>query len=92
MHILVRSIVDVNASYSQLNIHKRFYSALALHDLVKEVPLHVVCKKYGCCRGVLQTLQQSAATYAGKPTKQMDYNGLWKIMIYSDCQNFPVDK
>lgn len=50
----------------QCNIHKRFYSALALHDLVKEVPLSTVCKKYGCCRGVLQTLQQSAATYAGK--------------------------
>ncbi|KMQ92613.1 dna polymerase theta-like protein [Lasius niger] len=52
-----------------LNIHKRFYSALALHDLVKEVPLHVVCKKYGCCRGVLQTLQQSASTYAGMVTQ-----------------------
>ncbi|XP_012529717.2 DNA polymerase theta [Monomorium pharaonis] len=60
-----------------LNIHKRFYSALALHDLVKEVPLHVVCKKYGCCRGVLQTLQQSAATYAGMVTqfcKQLGWN------------------
>ncbi|XP_029175852.1 DNA polymerase theta [Nylanderia fulva] len=52
-----------------LNIHRRFYSALALHDLVKEVPLHVVCKKYGCCRGVLQTLQQSASTYAGMVTQ-----------------------
>ncbi|XP_071632237.1 DNA polymerase theta isoform X1 [Temnothorax longispinosus] len=52
-----------------LNIHRRFYSALALHDLVKEMPLHAVCKKYGCCRGVLQTLQQSAATYAGMVTQ-----------------------
>ncbi|XP_067215522.1 DNA polymerase theta isoform X2 [Linepithema humile] len=52
-----------------LNIHRRFYSALALHDLVKEVPLNAVCKKYGCCRGVLQSLQQSAATYAGMVTQ-----------------------
>lgn len=57
---------------SQLNIHRRFYSALALHDLVKEVPLYRVCKKYGCCRGVLQTLQQSAATYAGKLNKDSE--------------------
>ncbi|XP_032671376.1 DNA polymerase theta isoform X2 [Odontomachus brunneus] len=52
-----------------LNIHKRFYSALALHELVNEVPLNVVCKKYDCCRGVLQTLQQSSATYAGMVTQ-----------------------
>ncbi|XP_018400080.1 PREDICTED: DNA polymerase theta [Cyphomyrmex costatus] len=62
----IRGIVKFGKS---LNIHRRFYSALALHDLVKEVPLHVVCKKYGCCRGVLQTLQQSAATYAGMVTQ-----------------------
>ncbi|XP_017766865.1 PREDICTED: DNA polymerase theta-like [Eufriesea mexicana] len=52
-----------------LNIHKRFYTALALHDLVREVPLNTVCKKYGCCRGVLQTLQQSASTFAGMVTQ-----------------------
>ncbi|XP_076278096.1 DNA polymerase theta [Lasioglossum baleicum] len=52
-----------------LSIHKRFYTALALHDLVREVPLNVVCKKYGCCRGVLQSLQQSAATFAGMVTQ-----------------------
>ncbi|XP_043595515.1 DNA polymerase theta isoform X2 [Bombus pyrosoma] len=52
-----------------LSIHKRFYTALALHDLVREVPLTVVCTKYGCCRGVLQTLQQSASTFAGMITQ-----------------------
>ncbi|KYM80156.1 Helicase POLQ-like protein [Atta colombica] len=62
----IRGIVKSGKS---LNIHRRFYSALALHDLVKEVPLYAVCKKYGCCRGVLQTLQQSAATYAGMVTQ-----------------------
>ncbi|XP_011146257.1 DNA polymerase theta isoform X2 [Harpegnathos saltator] len=62
----IRGIIRPGKS---LNIHKRFYSALALHELVNEVPLNIVCKKYGCCRGVLQTLQQSAATYAGMVTQ-----------------------
>nr|XP_033330017.1 DNA polymerase theta isoform X2 [Megalopta genalis] len=62
----VRGIVRPGKS---LNIHKRFYTALALHDLVREVPLNAVCKKYGCCRGVLQSLQQSAATFAGMVTQ-----------------------
>ncbi|XP_012271353.1 DNA polymerase theta [Orussus abietinus] len=51
-----------------LNIHRRFFTALALHDLVREVPLSKVCERYGCCRGVLQSLQQSAATFAGMVT------------------------
>ncbi|EFN66768.1 ATP-dependent DNA helicase HEL308 [Camponotus floridanus] len=66
---VVSAIRGVIKPGKSLNIHRRFYSALALHDLVKEVPLHAVCKKYGCCRGVLQTLQQSAATYAGMVTQ-----------------------
>jgi hypothetical protein len=48
-----------------MSIHRRFYTALALHDLVNEVPLAVVAKKFGCSRGMLQSLQQSAATFAG---------------------------
>uniref|UniRef100_A0A0C9Q746 POLQ protein n=1 Tax=Fopius arisanus TaxID=64838 RepID=A0A0C9Q746_9HYME len=52
-----------------LDIHKRFYTALALHDLVREVPLGVVCRKYSCCRGVIQSLQQTAATFAGMVTQ-----------------------
>jgi len=46
-------------------IHRRFYSAMALHELINEVPLPTVVRKYGCTRGVLQSLQQSAATFAG---------------------------
>jgi hypothetical protein len=48
-----------------MSIHRRFYTALALHDLVNEVPLSEVAVKYGCSRGMLQSLQQSAATFAG---------------------------
>ncbi|XP_017886855.1 DNA polymerase theta isoform X2 [Ceratina calcarata] len=66
---LMSAIRGVVRSGKSLNIHKRFYTALALHDLVREVPLNTVCKKYSCCRGVLQSLQQSASTFAGMVTQ-----------------------
>lgn len=52
----------------KLLVHRRFYTALALHDLVNEVPLNSVATKFNCSRGMLQSLQQSAATYAGMVT------------------------
>lgn len=55
--------------FFQLNIHRRFYTALALHELIREVPLNTVCRKFNCCRGMLQSLQQSSATLAGKKMK-----------------------
>ncbi|CAG0886048.1 unnamed protein product [Cyprideis torosa] len=51
-----------------LVIHSRFLTTLALNDLIGEVPLSTVSTKYGVCRGLLQTLQQSCATYAGMLT------------------------
>ncbi|XP_054015016.1 DNA polymerase theta [Hylaeus anthracinus] len=66
---LTSAIKGVVRTGKLLSIHRRFYTALALHDLVREVPLNTVCKKYGCCRGVLQSLQQSASTFAGMVTQ-----------------------
>lgn len=43
----------------------RFFTTLVLNDLVNEVPLGTVASKYNCSRGQLQSLQQSASTYAG---------------------------
>ncbi len=43
----------------------RFYTALVLHDLVQEKGLSEVAQKYQCNKGVLQSLQQAAATFAG---------------------------
>ena len=48
-----------------LAIHRRFYMALAMHDLVQERPLLSVCSKYHCNKGQLQSLMQSAAKFAG---------------------------
>uniref|UniRef100_A0A667YA76 DNA polymerase theta n=1 Tax=Myripristis murdjan TaxID=586833 RepID=A0A667YA76_9TELE len=52
----------------QMAIHKRFFTTLVLQDLVNEVPLGAVASKYNCSRGQLQSLQQSASTYAGMVT------------------------
>ncbi|XP_047984391.1 DNA polymerase theta [Leguminivora glycinivorella] len=68
-----------NNAYNKLNIHKRFYTALALQDLVNEVPLSEVASKFQCARGFLQSLQQSAATFAGMVTAFCHQLG-WKNM------------
>ncbi|XP_055853276.1 DNA polymerase theta [Episyrphus balteatus] len=51
--------------YKLMQIHKRFYTALALQELVNETPVNTVAVKYKCNRGMLQSLQQMASTFAG---------------------------
>ncbi|XP_036322893.1 DNA polymerase theta isoform X2 [Rhagoletis pomonella] len=51
--------------YKLMQIHKRFYTALALQELVNEVPINAVAAKYKCTRGMLQSLQQMSSTFAG---------------------------
>ncbi len=51
-----------------LRIHRRFYTALALHDLVREIPIMQVARRYGATKGLLQTLQGAAGTFAGMVT------------------------
>uniref|UniRef100_A0A1I7T0H7 DNA-directed DNA polymerase n=1 Tax=Caenorhabditis tropicalis TaxID=1561998 RepID=A0A1I7T0H7_9PELO len=47
-----------------LQIHIRFFSALALFDLINEMSIYEVSNKYRIPRGCLQTLQSQSATYA----------------------------
>ncbi|KPP61884.1 DNA polymerase theta-like, partial [Scleropages formosus] len=61
-------IAKTEKQHRQLAIHKRFFTTLVLLDLINEIPLGSVAKKYGCSRGQLQSLQQSASTYAGMVT------------------------
>ncbi|XP_035438786.2 DNA polymerase theta [Spodoptera frugiperda] len=68
-----------NNIQNKINIHKRFYTALALQDLVNEVPLADVAAKFQCARGFLQSLQQGAATFAGMVTAFCHQLG-WKNM------------
>ena len=51
-----------------LMIHKRFFTALALQDLVQEVPVSSVATRYGASKGLIQSLQSSAGMYAGMVT------------------------
>lgn len=51
-----------------LKIHLRFFTALILNDLVNEITYPNILAKYGCQKGFLQTLQQSAATYSAMIT------------------------
>ncbi|XP_067353215.1 DNA polymerase theta isoform X2 [Channa argus] len=58
-------VAKTEKQHRQMAVHKRFFTTLVLQDLVNEVPLGTVASKYSCSRGQLQSLQQSASTYAG---------------------------
>lgn len=63
-----RVLTRTEQQRQSLAAHRRFYVALALQDLVHEVPLNVVARRYGANRGMLQSLQGSSATFAGMVT------------------------
>ena len=82
----IRGNINMNspADRSKVDVHKRFYSALVLSDLINEVPLNEVSKKYSVSRGQLQTLQQSAGTFAGMVTVFCNRLG-WKSLSMLLC-------
>ncbi|KAK2489134.1 hypothetical protein MC885_000815 [Smutsia gigantea] len=61
-------VARTDRQHRQMAIHKRFFTSLVLLDLISEVPLKEINQKYGCSRGQIQSLQQSAAVYAGMIT------------------------
>ena len=63
-----RILTRTEQQRQSLAVHRRFFAALALQDLVHEVPLNVAARRYGANRGMLQSLQGSAATFAGMVT------------------------
>ena len=65
-------------------IHKRFYAALALTELANEVPLYEVSKKFKLNKGVLQSLQQSASSFAGMLTTFCNRLGWHNLEILID--------
>ncbi|GJQ84592.1 putative DNA-directed DNA polymerase [Trypoxylus dichotomus] len=87
---------NTNRSYHNLQVHKRFFVALVLQDLVNEIPLNDVAAKFNCTRGTLQSLQQSAATFAGMVTsfsKQLGWSNV-EILIsqFQDRLHFGVNR
>ncbi|XP_048517426.1 DNA polymerase theta-like [Dendroctonus ponderosae] len=93
-----RGKIDCNSSkgFQKLMVHKRFFVALALQDLVNEVPLATVCAKFNCNRGMLQSLQQSASTFAGMVTafsKQLGWASLEILLAqFQDRMQFGVSR
>lgn len=65
---LVKAMRGQQLDFKALQVHKRFYTALALQELVNETPVTRVALKYKCSRGMLQSLQQMASTFAGVVT------------------------
>eukprot|EP00112_Aurelia_sp_Birch-Aquarium-sp1_P005663 Seg1644.12_Seg1644.13 transcript_id=Seg1644.12_Seg1644.13/GoldUCD/mRNA.D3Y31 product="DNA polymerase theta" protein_id=Seg1644.12_Seg1644.13/GoldUCD/D3Y31 len=63
----------------KLAVHQRFYSALVLLELVNEIPLRTVSRRYNVNKGLLQSLQNSASTFAGMVTKFCQKLG-WRNM------------
>ncbi|KZS21887.1 DNA polymerase theta [Daphnia magna] len=67
----------------QMAIHRRFYTALALHELMNEVRLAVVARTYKMNKGTLQSLQQQTATFAGMVTifcHRLGWNTLYVLL------------
>ncbi|XP_057620428.1 DNA polymerase theta isoform X2 [Chionomys nivalis] len=61
-------VTRTERQHRQMAIHRRFFTSLVLLDLISEIPLKEINQKYGCNRGQIQSLQQSAAVYAGMIT------------------------
>ena len=66
LRVFIYEYFKVSTQRHLLAIHQRFFCALALHDLVQEVSFREVADKFSVNKGLLQNLQQNAATFAGK--------------------------
>ncbi|XP_037692415.1 DNA polymerase theta isoform X2 [Choloepus didactylus] len=73
-------VAKTERQHRQMAVHKRFLTSLVLLDLISEVPLKEINQKYGCNRGQIQSLQQSAAVYAGMITVLLQNRLGWHNM------------
>ncbi|XP_023017282.2 DNA polymerase theta isoform X1 [Leptinotarsa decemlineata] len=87
---------NTNKLYHKFLVHKRFFVALALQDLVNEKPLNWVCNKFTCNRGMLQSLQQSASSFAGMVTcfsRELGWNNVELLISqFQDRMQFGVSR
>uniref|UniRef100_A0A6P7GLT1 DNA polymerase theta n=1 Tax=Diabrotica virgifera virgifera TaxID=50390 RepID=A0A6P7GLT1_DIAVI len=89
-------VTNTGKLYHQFLVHKRFFVALALQDLVNEKPLSWVCQKFNCNRGMLQSLQQSSSSFAGMVTsfsKQLGWNSIELLLAqFQERMQFGVSR
>eukprot|EP00741_Cyanophora_paradoxa_P008438 tig00001331_g8165.t1 len=62
-------------------LHRRFFGALALCDLLQERPIGAVAAKFGLARGQLQSLQTSASGFAGAIAGLCDGLNWWQLRL-----------
>ena len=55
---------DIPENKDKLMIHRRFWIALMLQELVREVPLATVARQFNIERGFLQNLSSTATGFA----------------------------
>ncbi|KFD52012.1 hypothetical protein M513_07144 [Trichuris suis] len=70
---------DTERNARKREVHLRFFVALALFQLVEEVPLAEVSARFSCNRGYLQSLQQQASTYAAMVISFVDRLGWFSL-------------
>ena len=91
-----RSIQDSRCKDVRTKSHIRFYYALALNDLVQEMPLYKVSEKYNLTKGELQQMQIMASTFAAIISifcQKLGYNNLELIISqYQDRLQFGVQR
>ena len=63
---LYQTLLQNPKTRAKLSAAERFCAALALHDLLQETSLAEVADRYDINKGALQSLQTSAATFAGE--------------------------
>ncbi|KAJ5066259.1 helicase and polymerase-containing protein [Anaeramoeba ignava] len=75
-------------------IHRKFFVALLLFDLIQETPLPIVSEKYGVDRGEIQSLMNSAGSFSFQVAtfcEKIGFHLLHPIMIsISERVNFGV--
>ena len=60
--------IERNRQRQTLPLYRRFFMAMALHELIHEVPITQVAERYRASKGLLQTLQSAVETFAGMMT------------------------
>ncbi|KND02903.1 uncharacterized protein SPPG_01983 [Spizellomyces punctatus DAOM BR117] len=96
-HVLYSSARRSRLTITEQRTYSRFYTALVLNDLVQEKPFDVIMKRFpNLTRGMLQTLQNQSATFAGQVKifcEKMGWDTLGVIVTHFQARlNFGVAK
>ncbi|TPX62729.1 DNA-directed DNA polymerase [Spizellomyces sp. 'palustris'] len=96
-HVLYSSARRSRLTITEQRTYSRFYTALVLNDLVQEKAFDVIMKRFpNLTRGMLQTLQNQSATFAGQVKifcEKMAWDTLGVIVTHFQARlNFGVAK